>query len=159
VLGEVVVSAEQKLKQLGIELPAPPQSAGNYVAGVEVGNLVFMSGCVPRRPDGSYIVGKIGAGLSVEDGYAAARTVALSMLSRIRSVIGNLDRVKRVVKVLGMVNAAPDFKDHPKVIDGFSDLMVEVFGECGRGGRAAVGMGSLSNQVAVEVEMVLELKS
>jgi enamine deaminase RidA (YjgF/YER057c/UK114 family) len=151
------MSAEQKLKDLGIELPAPPKAAGTYIAGVQAGNLLFMSGCGPRRPNGTYIVGKVGADLGVEQGYQAARAVALSMLSNIRSVVGSLDRVKRVVKVLGMVNAAPDFREHPKVINGFSDLMVEVFGEAGRGARAAVGMGSLSSQMAVEVEMVLEL--
>jgi enamine deaminase RidA (YjgF/YER057c/UK114 family) len=151
------VSAEQKLKDLGIELPTPPKAAGTYIPGVEVGNLLFMSGCGPRRQDGTYITGKVGADLTVEQGYQAARAAALSMLANIRTVTGTLDRVKRVVKVLGMVNAVPHFKEHPKVINGFSDLMVEVFGEAGRGARAAVGMGSLSSQMAVEVEMVLEL--
>jgi enamine deaminase RidA (YjgF/YER057c/UK114 family) len=109
-------------------------------------------------PIGTYIVGKVGSELTVDDGYAAARSAGIFMLSRIRSVIGSLDNLQRIVKVLGMVNAAPDFEEHPKVIDGFSDLMVEVFGESGRGARAAVGMMSLSKQVAVEVEMVLEAK-
>ena len=149
---------EQRLKALNIKLPPPPKAAGNYIAGVEVGNLLFMSGCDPRRPDGTYILGKVGGDLNVQEGYDAARAVALSMLSNIRSVLGSLDRVKRVVKVLGMVNATPDFKEHPRVIDGFSDLMVEVFRESGRGARAAVGMVSLSSQIAVEVEMVLEVK-
>jgi enamine deaminase RidA (YjgF/YER057c/UK114 family) len=151
------MSAERRLKELGIDLPGPPKAAGTYIAGVQVGNLLFMSGCGPRRPDGSYITGKVGADLNVEQGYEAARAVGLSMLSNIRLTIGTLDRVKRVVKVLGMVNATPEFKEHPKVINGFSDLMVEIFGESGRGARAAVGMGSLSSQMAVEVEMVIEL--
>ena len=149
---------EQRLRQLGIELPPPPDAAGNYVPGVRVGSLVFMSGSVSRQSDGTYIIGKVGSSLSVEQGYEAARAAGLFMLSRIRLVAGSLDHVKRVVKVLGMVNATPEFKDHPKVIDGFSDIMVEVFGDCGRGARAAVGMMSLSKQVAVEVEMILEIQ-
>jgi enamine deaminase RidA (YjgF/YER057c/UK114 family) len=152
------MSAEQKLHDLALELPPPPKAAGNYVAGVQVGNLLFLSGCGPQRADGSYVVGKAGADLSVEQAYAAARVAGLAMLARIRLLTGSLDRVARVVKVLGMVNAAPDFREQPKVINGFSDLMVEVFGEAGRGGRAAVGMAALTGQMAVEIEMVIELK-
>jgi enamine deaminase RidA (YjgF/YER057c/UK114 family) len=152
------MDSEQRIRELGIVLPTSPGVAGSYVPGVCVASLVFMSGSVSRRLDGTYIVGKVGSELSVDDGYAAARGAGIFMLSRIRSVIGSLNNVQRVVKVLGMVNAAPDFKEHPKVIDGFSDLMIEVFGESGRGARAAVGMMSLSKQVAVEVEMVLEAK-
>ena len=152
------MGAEARLKELGIELPPAPKPIGNYVPGVQTGNLLFMSGIGPRRADGGSITGKLGAGMSVEEGYAAARTVGLNMLANIRAVIGSLDRVERVVKVLGMVNAAPDFNDMPKVINGFSDLFVEVFGpERGRGARSAVGMAALPNQIAVEVEMVLEL--
>lgn len=151
------MSAEQTARALALELPPPPAPAGNYIGGVQVGNLLFLSGCAPRRSDGVYITGKVGDDLTVEQGYQAARVAGLSMLSNIRSVVGSLDRVKRVVKVLGMVNAAPDFSQHPKVIDGFSDLMVEVFGENGRGGRAAVGMGSLTGQNVVEIEMIVEL--
>jgi enamine deaminase RidA (YjgF/YER057c/UK114 family) len=139
-------------------VPPTPKAAGNYIPAIKVGNLLFVPGCVPRHPDGAYITGKVGVDLTTTEGAAAAREVAIAMLARIRAVIGSLDRVKRVVKVLGMVNAAPDFKDHPKVIDGFSDLIVAVFGENGRGARAAVGMASLSHQVPVEVEMILELK-
>jgi enamine deaminase RidA (YjgF/YER057c/UK114 family) len=153
------MSAEHRVRELGIELPTPQKPAGTYIAGVQVGNLLFMSGCISRRPDGSRIVGKLGAEFGVEQGYAAARAAGLSMLTNIRSLLGSLDRVSRFVKVLGMVNAAPDFADHPKVIDGFSDLMVEVFGENARGGRAAVGMASLSGQSAVEVEAVLEIRA
>src|SRR5262245_1002411 len=152
------MDAEQRIQELRIELPTAPAVAGNYVPGVRVGALVFMSGSVSRSADGAYIVGKVGSGLTVDEGYAAARGAGIYMLSRIRSVIGSLNNVHRVVKVLGMVNASPDFKEHPKVIDGFSDLMVEVFGDSGRGARAAVGMMSLSKQVAVEVEMILEAK-
>lgn len=152
------MGAEARLKELGIELPPPPTPVGNYVAGVLVGNLLFMSGCGPRRNDGSAITGKLGIDLNTEEGYAAARVVALNMLANIRSVIGSLDRIERVVKVLGMVNAAPDFNQMPKVINGFSDLFVEIFGaERGRGARSAVGMATLPNQIAVEVEMVLQI--
>jgi enamine deaminase RidA (YjgF/YER057c/UK114 family) len=152
------MSAEARLKELGITLPSPPKPVGNYVGGVQVGTLLFMSGCGPRKPDNTSITGKVGSDLSTEQAYNAARLVGLNMLANVKALIGSLDRVKRVVKVLGMVNADPEFKDHPKVINGFSDLMVEVFGDAGRGGRSAVGMGSLPSQIAVEVEMILELR-
>ncbi len=152
------MSAEATLKKLGIELPSAPKPAGNYVGGVQVGSLLFLSGCGPRKPDNSSITGKVGRGLSTEQGYDAARLVGLNMLANVKAQLGSLDRVKRVVKVLGMVNADPEFKDHPKVINGFSDLMVEVFGDAGRGARSAVGMGSLPFQIAVEVEMILEVR-
>lgn len=152
------MNAEARLKELAIELPPVPAPIGNYVPGVRAGDLLFMSGCGPRRADGSPVTGKLGAELSTEQGYAAARLVGLSMLANIRAAIGSLDRVARVVKVLGMVNAAPHFEHMPKVINGFSDLFVEVFGEeRGRGARSAVGMAALPNQIAVEVEMVLQL--
>ena len=151
------MSAEAKLTELGIDLPAPPSPVGNYVGGVRVGNLLFMSGCGPRKPDNSSITGKVGRDLNTEQGYDAARLVGLNMLANVRDQLGSLDKVRRVVKVLGMVNADPEFKEHPKVINGFSDLMVEVFGDPGRGGRSAVGMGSLPGQIAVEVEMILEV--
>jgi enamine deaminase RidA (YjgF/YER057c/UK114 family) len=152
------MNAEAKLKELGIELPPPPKPVGNYVRGVKTGNLLFMSGCGPRKPDNSSIVGKVGADLSVEEAYDAARLVGLNMLANIRAELGSLDKVRRVVKVLGMVNAVPEFKEQPKVINGFSDLLVEVFGDAGRGARSAVGMGSLPSQIPVEVEMILEVE-
>jgi enamine deaminase RidA (YjgF/YER057c/UK114 family) len=152
------MSAEARLKELGITLPPAPRPVGNYVGAVQVGNLLFMSGCGPRRSDGSAITGKLGAGLSVEQGYEAARMVGLNMLANIRQTLGSLDRVERVVKVLGMVNSAPEFSDMPKVINGFSDLFVEVFGkERGTGARSAVGLVALPGQIAVEVEMVLQI--
>ena len=126
---------------------------------MQTGNLLFMSGCGLRNLDGSSITGKVGADLTTEQGYEAVRLVGLNMLANIKAVAGVLDKVKRVVKVLGMVNAAPDFKEHPKVINGYSDLMIEVFGEdAGKAARSAVGMGSLPSQIAVEVEMIVELK-
>lgn len=152
------MSAEHRVKELGLALPPPPRSAGNYVAGVQTGNLLFLSGCGPQRAVGSYVLGKLGADLDVAAGYDAARVAGLAMLARIRTLTGSLDRVARIVKALGMVNAAPDFTEQPKVINGFSDLMVEVFGEHGRGARADVGLATLSGGMAVEVEMVVELK-
>ncbi len=150
---------EQRLAELGIELPPAPRPMGTYVPGVRVGNLLFMSGVGPRRADGTAIVGKVGAELSLEQGREAARVVALNMLANVRAVVGSLDRVERVVKTLGMVNAVPEFDRHPAVIDGFADVFVEVFGpEHGRGARSAVGMGSLPGRIAVEVEMVLQLR-
>jgi enamine deaminase RidA (YjgF/YER057c/UK114 family) len=153
------MSAEQRVKELGLDVPPPPKAAGTYVPAVQVGNLLFVSGCGPQRADGGYVLGKVGADLDVEQGYAAARIAGLAMLARLRLVLGSLDRVARVVKVLGMVNATPDLSEQPKVINGFSDLMVEVFGENGRGARAAVGMAALAGGMAVEIEMVAEVKA
>ena len=152
------MSIEQRVTELGLDLPPPPNSAGNYLPGVQVGNLLFLSGCGPMRADGSTVTGKVGIDLDVDQAYAAARLAGLAMLARIRQVAGSLDRVQRVVKVLGMVNSARDFAEQPRVVNGFSDLMVEVFGEPGRGARAAVGMAALTSRMAVEIEMVLELK-
>ena len=154
------MSMERRLKELGIDLPPAPKPMGNYVGGVLTGELLFMSGCGPRRNDGSVIAGKVGVELSLEEGYEAARLVGLNMLANIRSVLGSLDRIDRVVKVLGMVNCAPDFSGMPRVINGFSDLFVELLGEeRGRGARSAVGMAALPGQIAVEVEMVLRIRS
>lgn len=151
------MGAEQRVKDLGLVLPPVPKPVGNYVGGVRTGHLLFMSGCGPRRNDGSAVIGKLGATLTIEQGYDAARLVALNMLANIRNELGSLDKVVRVVKVLGMVNATPEFSDTPKVINGFSDVFVDVFGEAGRGARSAVGMVTLPSQIAVEVEMVLEV--
>ena len=147
------MSAEAKLRDMGIELPEPPPPAGNYIGAVTVGNLVFLSGHGPRGD----VRGKVGGDLTIAQGQQAAREVGLNVLASLKAEIGSLDRVRRVVKVLGMINAVPDFKQHPKVINGFSDLMVEVFGDNGRGARSAVGMGSLPFQIPVEVEMIVEI--
>jgi len=152
------MSAEQKLKELGIEIGAATPPVGNYVAAVRTGNLVFVSGVVPVRPDGTRPAGKVGAGLSVADGYEAARLCAIGLLSRLKAEVGSLDRVRRVVKVTGYVNAAPDFTEHAQVVNGASDLLAAVFGEAGKHARAAVGMGSLPLGVPVEVEMVAEVE-
>ena len=146
------MKTEKHLQELGIELPAIPDPAGNYVHAVRTGNLLFLSGKGPRGSKG-----KVGASVSIEQAYADAREVGLILLAVMRHELGTLDRVARVVKVLGMVNAEPDFGAQPKVINGCSDLFVEVLGERGRHARSAVGMGSLPNQITVEIECIVEV--
>lgn len=146
------------LKKLGIELPKVTVPVANYVNAVKTGKLLFLAGKGPRQADGTYIKGKIGAELTVEQGAAAARLTAINQLAVLQEELGDLNKIKRIVKVLGMVNATSDFEDHPAVINGFSDLMVEVFGEKGKHARAAVGMHSLPFNIAVEIEMIVELE-
>ena len=148
---------EAKLVELGISLPTPPQPVANYVNGVRAGNLIFLAGKGPRYADGTEITGKLGQDVSIEKGYEGARLTAINQLAVLKDMLGNLNKVKRIVKVLGMVNCDPTFVDQPKVINGFSDLMVEVFGEKGRHARAAVGMASLPRGQAVEIELVVEV--
>lgn len=152
------VDVEQKLKEMGIVLPTPSTPVANYVNAVRTGNLVFMAGKGPRNEDGSLITGKVGKDLTVEEGYAAARNVAIHQLGALKAEIGDLNKVKRFVKVLGMVNCPSDFGNQPEVINGFSDFIVEVFGEKGKHARAAVGMGSLPRNIAVEIEMIVEVE-
>jgi enamine deaminase RidA (YjgF/YER057c/UK114 family) len=152
------MSAEARLKQLGIVLPNVPTPVANYVPYRLAGNLLFLSGQGPRDEKGNTLSGKVGAEISVEEGYKRARLIGLGLLAATRQALGSLDRVEAVLKVLGMVNAVPDFKDHPKVINGCSDLFVEVLGEAGKHARSAVGMGSLPNQISVEIEAVLAVK-
>lgn len=151
------MAAEQNLARLNLPLPPPPKPVANYLPAVQVGNLVYVSGHGPLRADGTQIRGQVGAELDLDQGKEAARVVGLGVLSTLRNTLGSLDRVRRLVKVLGMVNAAPGFTDHPQVINGFSDLMVEVFGDTGRAARSAVGMGSLPMNIAVEVEAIFEI--
>lgn len=148
---------ESKLQELGIELSTPSAPVANYVNAVRVGNMIFLSGKGPLKADGKNITGKVGADLTIEEGNEAARITGINQLSVLKAELGNLNKVKRCVKVLGMVNAAPEFTDHPKVINGYSDLMVAVFGEKGKHARAAVGMGSLPSNIAVEIEMIVEV--
>lgn len=152
------MSAEQRLTELGHMLPPLPKPLGNYVPYRRAGNLLFLSGVGPRHSDGSITTGKVGLDLSIQQGYDAALLCGLNLLVNIRAAAGSLDNVDTVLKVLGMVNAPPDFADHPQVIDGCTDLFVAVFGENGRPARSAVGMGSLPRQIAVEVEAVVLLK-
>ena len=154
------MGAEARIKELGITLPSPPKPMGNYIPAVRVGNLLFLSGHGPIRVgDQPLTRGKVGRDMSIEDAYKVAREVGINLLGSARRELGSLDKVKRVVKVLGMVNAVESFGDQPKVINGFSDLMVEVFGENGRHARSAVGMGSLPAGIPVEIEMILELNA
>ena len=149
---------EERLKEKGIVLTTPSAPVANYVNVVRVGNLLFLSGKGPAKPDGSYVIGKVGKDLTIEQGYDAARLAAISHLSVLKAELGDLNKVKRIVKVLGMVNCTDDFKDQPKVINGYSDLMVEIFGEKGKHARSAVGMNSLPMGIAVEVEVVVEVE-
>jgi enamine deaminase RidA (YjgF/YER057c/UK114 family) len=151
-------SPEEKLKELGIELPDIGKPIANYVHVVQSGKLLFLSGKGPSDKNGKYITGKVGKELSVEEGQAAARLTAINQLAVLKANTGELGKIKRILKVLGMVNCEPDFTDHPKVINGFSDLMVAVFGEKGKHARSAVGMCSLPGNMAVEIEMVVELE-
>lgn len=146
---------EAKLKAMGLTLPAGSAPIANYVKAVRTGNLVFLSGHIECATP---LTGKVGAGVSVDSGYAAARRVGLCLLTSLKNEIGDLRKVKRIVKVLGMVNSAPDFGEQPRVMNGFSDLMVAVFGEKGRHARSAVGMAALPNSVTVEIEMVVEVE-
>lgn len=149
---------EKKIKELGIELPEPTAPVANYLKAVTTGNLVYMAGHGPALPEGGYITGKVGTDLTIEEGYAAARQAGIAILASLKNEIGDLNRVNRIVKVLGMVNATPDFGNQPEVINGFSDLMVEIFGENGKHARSAVGMGSLPRGISVEIEVIFELK-
>lgn len=152
------VDVEQKLKELGLKLPTSKAPIANYVKAVRSGNLVFLSGQGSTNPDGSFITGKVGRELNVQQGYEAAKSTGLNLLASLKEEIGNLNKVKRIVKVLGMVNCTETFTEQPKVINGFSDLMVAIFGEKGKHARSAVGMYALPNNIAVEIEMVVEVE-
>lgn len=154
------MDADARFAELNLELPPAPKPVGVYKPIVIVGSLAYLSGHGPLRPDKSLICGKVGADLSLEEGKLAARQVGLSLLATLKATFGTFDKVKRVVKVLGMVNATPDFQEHPKVIDGASELFASVWGaDNGVGARSAVGMASLPSNIAVEIEMIVELGS
>ena len=151
---------QNKLSELGIVLPHEPPPSATYVPYVRIGNLLFLSGVGPsKRPDGTSPTGKLGLDLTVEQGYEAARLTGINQLARLLGATGDLDKVKQIIKLLSMVNATPDFTDHPAVANGCSDLLVEVFGEKGKHARSAVGMGSLPNNIPVEIEMVVEIEN
>lgn len=149
--------AEKKLKDLKIDLLKPAAPIGTYTKAVRVGNLIFLSGHGPLKADGSYMTGKVGKDATLEQAFMAARQTAISMLSTLKAEVGDLNKVKRVVKVLGMVNCTEDFTDQPKVMNGFSDLIVSVYGEKGIHARSAVGVISLPGNMMVEVEMIVEV--
>jgi enamine deaminase RidA (YjgF/YER057c/UK114 family) len=149
---------EAKLKELGIVLKGAPAPVANYVPAVRVGKMIYLSGQGPRKDDGQFIKGKVGGELTVEEAQQAARLSGIRLLEALKAEIGDLKKVKRIVKVLGMVNAVPTFEQHPKVMNGFSDFMVEVFGDKGRHARSSVGVGSLPDNIPVEIEMIVELR-
>lgn len=149
---------EQKIKQLGIELPQIPESLGSYLDMVRVGNLVFLSGRGPLQVDGKYITGKIGQDLTANEGYQAARLTAINQLAILKQTFGSLDKIKRIIKVNGYVHTADSFTEQSKVMNGFSDLLIEVFGEQGKHARTSVGVFTLPQNMAIEVEMIVEVK-
>ena len=153
-----LVNAEQRLKELGIQLHPPAPPVANYVNAVRSGNLVFLAGHGPLKPDGSYMTGKVGRDINLEEAKEAARLTAIDLLSSLKAEIGDLNKVKRIVKVLGMVNSDESFTDQPQVINGCSDLLVSIFGDRGRHARAAVGMVSLPFGIPVEIEMIIEVE-
>jgi enamine deaminase RidA (YjgF/YER057c/UK114 family) len=154
------MSAESRIKELGIELPPAPPKGGVYKPVVVVNNLAYVSGHGPFLPDGTMIKGRVGSDLTLQEGQAAARQCGLAILATFKNEFGSLDKIKRVIKSLGMVNSAPDFLDHPKVINGYSELFAKVFGDdAGVGARSAVGMGPLPSNIAVEIEVIFELNN
>jgi enamine deaminase RidA (YjgF/YER057c/UK114 family) len=151
------MGAEARLAELGIKLPSPPKPAGVYKPVVVVGNLAYVSGHGPLKDDGTLITGKVGKDTDQKGGYDSARQTGLAILATLRSGLGSLDRVKRVIKLLGMVNCTPDFAQHPAVINGCSELFRDVWGDDGVGARSAVGMGSLPGDITTEIEVIFEL--
>jgi len=154
-----MASAEENLKKLNLTLPTPPKPIAKYKPAVQVGNMLYVSGHGPAKVEGtSLLLGKVGADLTLEQGKESARLVGLNILATVRNTLGSLDKVKRLIKTLGMVNGAPNFLEHPQVINGFSELMAQVFGEdAGVGSRSAVGMGSLPGNIPVEIECMFEV--
>jgi len=149
---------EARIQELHLVLPAAPKPVAKYKTAVLAGNMLYVSGHGPLKADGKMIQGRVGADVTPEQGKEAARVAGLAILSTVRNTLGSLDKVKRLVKTLGMVNCTPEFKDHPQVINGFSELMAEVFGDdAGVGARSAVGMGSLPSNIPVEIECILEV--
>jgi len=152
------MSADVKLEELGLELPPAPAPMGVYKPIVITGDLAYLSGHGPVQSDGTLMVGRVGADLDLDAGYRSARQVGLTMFATLRANLGSLDRVKRVIKVLGMVNSTPDFPDHPKVINGCSELFAQIWGEeNGVGARSAIGMGSLPGNIPTEIEAIFEI--
>lgn len=151
------MSAQDRLRELGIELPEPMTPGGLYRPSVRVGELLFLSGAGPVRPEGGFVRGKVGDTVTYEEGRGAARLVGLQLLSAMNAELGSLDRVVRVVKLLGMVNCAPGFNNTPGVIDGCSEILIDVLGEAGRGARSAVGMAELPFDICVEIEAIVQV--
>ena len=150
--------ASQRLQELGLTLPSPPPAVGSYVNAVRTGNLLFLAGHVPFRADGSVVLGKLGRELDSAAGYEAARLAGLGALSTLAREAGSLDAVRRLVRILGVVNATPDFVEHTQVVNGASDLFVEIFGDAGRHARLAIGVASLPFDIALEIEVIAEME-
>jgi enamine deaminase RidA (YjgF/YER057c/UK114 family) len=157
-LSALAQTPEEVLASKGIVLPATPKTIGNYTSLVKSGNLIYLSGKGPLQPDGTYIIGKLGRELTVQQGYAAARLCAIAQIAALKSELGDLSKIKRIVKVTGFVNGTDSFTDQPKVINGYSDLMVEIFGSKGVHARSAVGVSGLPSGWPVEVEMIVEVE-
>jgi enamine deaminase RidA (YjgF/YER057c/UK114 family) len=158
VMATVAQTPEEKLKNNGLVLPPVSKPIANYVKYVRTGNLIFLAGHGPTKADGSNVTGKVGKDLTIEQGYEAAKITGLSLIATLKDALGDLSKVKRIVKVNGYVNCLPEFTDQPKVINGCSDLLVLVFGDKGRHARAAMGMVALPSNIAVEIEMVVEVE-
>lgn len=154
----ITFDVEERLEELEINLVTPNAPTANYLKAKRVGNMVYLSGHGPDKPEGGQMIGKVGSELTAEQGNEAARLTGISLLSSLKAEIGDLNKVRRVVKVLGMVNADPSFTQHSQVVNGFSDLMVEVFGENGKHARSSVGMSSLPGNIPVEIEMIVEVE-
>jgi enamine deaminase RidA (YjgF/YER057c/UK114 family) len=152
-------SPETRLQELGITLPTPPKPMAKYKSAVLIGNVLYVSGHGPAKGDPALMAGKLGATLTMEQGKECAKLVGINILATVKNTLGSLDRVKRLVKTLGMVNAVPDYRDHPQVMNGFSEFMAQVFGDdAGVGARSAVGMGSLPGDIPVEIECIFEVQ-
>jgi enamine deaminase RidA (YjgF/YER057c/UK114 family) len=154
----IAMGAEARLVELKLQLPPAPKPVATYVTAIQHGDLIYVSGHGPLRSDGTLITGKLGADMDVAGGQAAARQTGLAILSTLRAHLGSLDEIERLIKSLGMVNSTPEFGDHPKVINGYSDLMKDVFGDAGVGTRSAIGMVALPAGIAVEIEAIFEVK-
>jgi enamine deaminase RidA (YjgF/YER057c/UK114 family) len=159
ILNPIAADPYARLRELGISLPEAPAPIANFVTHVQEGNLLFLSGQGPQKPDGSLHTGKVGADISAQEAYEHAKLTGINLIAVMHDALGDLSRVKRIVKLLGMVNATPDFEEHPRVINGCSDLMMAVFGEAGRHARSAVGFGSLPNNITVEIEAIVALNT
>jgi enamine deaminase RidA (YjgF/YER057c/UK114 family) len=152
------MGAEARIQELALDLPPAPKPVATYLTAVRLGDLLYVSGHGPFKSDGSLIIGRLGQDMDIPAGAAAARQTGLAILATLRTHLGSLDKVVRLIKVLGMVNSTPEFGDQPLVINGFSDLMVEVFGEAGKGARSAIGMGALPKGIAVEIEAIFQVR-
>lgn len=153
------MTPEERVAQLGLDIPRTFRPAGTYVNAVRSGNLLFLAGHVPYRADGSLVIGKLGAGIDIAEGKAAARLAALGVLATLREELGTLDRVVRILNLNGAVNATPEFTAHTLVMNGASDLLLEVFGHAGQHARMAVGVSSLPAGMALEIQVTVEIKS